>query len=152
MEAPASFHLILLHLHNSQSITRCFQHHHPHKYHYWICDPQRSVYHRSRTFFLIELEVSRPCQLEKKNKKKKKRYSNPSKATGFIPILIVYLSSPLLLPKRPNRYSSGVDVENRGGGEEEEEEDEEKRTRYLPYIDNDDEEEEDEEIECTFFS
>lgn len=63
MEAPSSLHLILLHLHNPQSITT-FRYlifniiTHTHTHHYWICDPQRSVYHSSRTLFLIELEVS----------------------------------------------------------------------------------------------
>lgn len=59
MEDPSSFHLILLHLHNPQSITRYFQHHYPHKYHYWICDPQGCGCYSSISYILpIELEVS----------------------------------------------------------------------------------------------
>lgn len=117
MEAPSSFHLILLHPHNPQSITRYFQHHHPHKYHYWICDPRDCGCYSSISYILpIELEVSGPTgsmkMKKKKNGKWKKKLKMKIKIFQFIKRFefhpdincLPLLSSPLLL-KRLNHHS-----------------------------------------------
>lgn len=66
-----------------------------------------------------------------RKRRKKKRYSNPSNATAFIPILIVYLSSPLLsspTTKETKLLFFGRSIEQLG----EEERRRRRRTRYLP--------------------